>query len=254
MDIGQIPDLTGVNQANIPPPPPVNRLCAGQSENYILDMNLAAKLGFSVADTEATAKHQVLVHGTIRYADVRGKNGHVFRYGWALRAVIVATGEGLDADLTLPALAASVQFSRAQASCNLQVHGYNGNYDMPSWNSFDVESYSQYQTQVAALEKQIEEDDQNVSPELLQVSVSNVLPGEAGSVAVVYALSAIAHKRSLESALEEYPGDQATARNIISQVYDARIGTGTRGHPDETAAKAAHNAIYGMTLVKHVWA
>lgn len=251
LDIDQIPDLTSIKPSQIPSPPA--KLAKGESEEYVLDMSLAAKLGFSMGDVGATARHQVLVHGTIRYADVFDDDGHMFRFGWALRAVIVATSEDLDAALTLPVLAAKVQMGRAEASGRLHVLGYTGNYETPTWASFDVKSYNTYQTQVDALEKQIATDPANISPQLLQVSVTNIVPGEAASVAVVYALSAITHKHSLQSALSEYPSEEDLARDIITQIYRARVGAEMRTRPDDAAAKAAHDALYGMSLGRHFW-
>ena len=101
----------------------------------------------------------VMLHGVTRHADVVD-NGHTDRYGAAIRVLLEIYSEELDGDLTLPVAAAKAQLGAVSASAQLLVHGYVGDLaqELPSWQSFDVNSYADYLKAVSAVQRQVLQD------------------------------------------------------------------------------------------------
>ena len=100
---------------------------------------------------------------------------HSYRFGVALRALVVVSDIKVSGALTLPVVAAKVELEGARASAQLMVRGYVGSdlaALLPTWQSFGVDSYAQYMGAVSSLQKAIMSDAANIQPELLATTVS----------------------------------------------------------------------------------
>jgi hypothetical protein len=64
--------------------------------------------------------------GTSRWKDIVS-GAHTYRFGVALRAIVVISDIKGDGTLTLPVVAAQVELEGARASAQLLVRGYKGN-------------------------------------------------------------------------------------------------------------------------------
>ena len=79
----------------------------------MLDAGVAASLGFPVGSLTASSKHQSLLFGVSRWVDLDTADGHVYRFGVALRALVTVTQVQGDGALTLPVVAAKGKLERA---------------------------------------------------------------------------------------------------------------------------------------------
>jgi hypothetical protein len=260
MGTQQLADAQGVKLVTPPKPEDLDNL---EQEIYQLEVNAAVSLGFPVATLSTDLKHAVLVLGVTRYKDVIGTDGHVYRFGVALRAVITVTSTEINFQLTLPTVAAKVQLGDTWASARLMVQGYRGllGSALPSWQDFDVESYGQYIQKVSELQTKVLDETTNIVPELLGTSAvapaagppgSASLAGQAASPAaslgMVYALRQIAHGRSLGQALDEFKSDDREARAAVEATYADRVGGDAGTQPQQEVKQKADADLLGYVL------
>lgn len=151
-----------------PTPPQATELSHWEQESYQLNVRLAAALGFPVGGIEAEGAATVLLFGTSRYRDVSFK-GHSYRYGVAIRALLQIQAFKGDLKLSLPAVAAQVELGLVEASSQLLISGYRGNLSasLPHWQSFDVDSYSDFVTSVNSIQAKVFSNPDDVEPVLL---------------------------------------------------------------------------------------
>jgi hypothetical protein len=137
-------------------------------EQYNLEESAALGLGYSVANLSAQSSHDVLIFQAARYKDINIQ-GQTYRFGVAIEATIVVATAKFQGALTLPVVAANVQLGMAAASSTLAVRGYlpKTPLELPTWGSFDVGSYADFQATVSKLQDSVLFDNANVSPVLL---------------------------------------------------------------------------------------
>src|SRR5438128_3466124 len=149
----------GTGQPAQPPvPPAVDQLANWAVEQYSLDVNAAADLGFPVGSLNVAYKQQVLLFGSSRSADVHGDDGNVYRFGVAIRALIEVSSLQVDGAITIPLVAAKVELGEARASAQLMVRGYRGpglGKLLPQWQTFGVDSYAAYMKAVSDIQSTI---------------------------------------------------------------------------------------------------
>ena len=154
-----------------------------QQESYQLEASFAAKLGFPVATMSTDDKLKVMLYGLTRYRDVVHEK-HTYRYGVAIRVLLEIYDDQLDADLTLPVVAAKAQLGVVSASAQLLLYGYTGDLSetLPNWQSFDVKSYADYLKSVSALQVKVFGDPSNMRPVLLSSSLASKLKPAKGTM------------------------------------------------------------------------
>jgi hypothetical protein len=76
-------------------------------EAYSLDLSAAASLGFPVGSLTAGVQHRALMFGSSGWTDVVSGD-RTYRFGVALRALVVVTDIKVSGDLMLPIVAAKV--------------------------------------------------------------------------------------------------------------------------------------------------
>lgn len=169
-----------VNGTALKPPEP-NELSSLQQESYQLQAGFAAQLGFPVASLSTDDKLSIMIFGVTRYSDVVDQK-HTFRYGVAIRVLLEIYSEQLDGDLTLPMIAAKAQIGAVSASAQLLLYGYTGDVadTLPSWQSFDVDSYADYLRSISALQKQVLRDTDHIKPVLLSSTLAAELHPSGG--------------------------------------------------------------------------
>lgn len=170
MSIEDVHAAAGLDpSANEPAVPTADQLDNWSQEAYSLSVNAAANLGFPVGNITASYQRDALMFGSSRWIDV-ASGEHTYRFGVALRAIVVISDIKGGGALTLPVVAAKVELEGARASAQLLVRGYKGSAlgeMLPAWQTFGVDSYGQYMLAISALQKQIMEDAGNIQPELL---------------------------------------------------------------------------------------
>jgi hypothetical protein len=143
------------------------------------------------ADLASAGWHDALMFGAARWKDVVSGE-HSYRFGVALRALVVVSDIKVSGALTLPVVAAKVELEGARASAQLMVRGYVGSdlaALLPTWQSFGVDSYAQYMGAVSSLQKAIMSDAANIQPELLATTVfSQKAADPSEAVGSVYGL------------------------------------------------------------------
>jgi hypothetical protein len=177
----------GEATVTLPEPPAASTLANWQQESYSLDLSAAASLGFPVGAVTGSYTRHVMLFGASRWADITA-NGHTYRFGVALRALVIASDIKGSANLTLPAIAAKVEIEGATATAQMLVRGYTGDLGshLPQWESFGVDSYAAYMKSISDIQQTIMSDTANIAPELIATTVvSPPTPSAADAVGVV---------------------------------------------------------------------
>jgi hypothetical protein len=157
----------------LPDPPTADQLDNWAQEAYSLDVSAAASFGFPVDNLSASQRQQALMFGVSRWRDVTA-GGDTYRFGVALRVLIVVSDIKGGDSLTLPVVAARVEIEGARATAHMLVRGYHGSQlagALPSWQSFGVDSYAEYMKAVSNIQGMILEDESGIEPELLATTV-----------------------------------------------------------------------------------
>jgi hypothetical protein len=269
---GQMPDLMPVNigEATVvsrassiagldpkaPPRPEVSQLASWSQENFQLDTKAAAHLGFPVAHLGAEMQRTLLIFGSSRWADTDSGDGHVYRFGVALRVLVQVTSATVKGDLTLPSIAADVQLGNAQASAQLLVRGYNSSTLgklLPPWQSFNVDSYATYMAAISAIQGEVMAHDENIVPQLLATTIAAPsLPSSAQSVGTVTALRGIAEGRTLHSLFEEEAEAPDEVKDAIVQKY-TELGLGSDDDPTSDMQKQSTMQLGILAPIHHWW-
>jgi hypothetical protein len=235
----------------MPVVPSADELDNWTQENYSLSVSAAANLGFPVGNVEGSVQHDALMFGAARWKDVVSGE-HSYRFGVALRALVVVSDIKVSGALTLPVVAAKVELEGARASAQLMVRGYVGNdlgALLPTWQSFGVDSYAQYMGAVSSLQKAIMSDAANIQPELLATTVfshKTADPGEA--VGSVYGLHAIADGATLAHALDKLDVDDPDISQAVKAVYQSAIGEDDQRVPSQVQRQNARDQLHGFHL------
>lgn len=237
-------------RAHLPAVPTADQLDNWSQEAYSLSVSAAANLGFPVGNITASFQRDSLMFGSLRWVDVTAGE-HTYRFGVALRAIVVISDIKGDGALTLPVVAAKVELEGARASAQLLVRGYKNSTlggMLPAWQSFGVDSYGQYMTAISDLQKQIMGDPGNIQPELLAttVTVSPRTASPAEAVGTVYALHAIAEGATLAHALDKLPVDDDGITRAVKAQYRGPIGEDDRAVPDPGQRQDARNQLHGF--------
>lgn len=139
-------------------------------EQYNLNDSLALSLGYSMFSLSDNANHVLLVFQAARFTDIAFQE-ETYRFGVAIEATITVTTNDFKGGLTLPVVAANVQLNFASASSDLGVRGYRPQASsppmLPTWGSFDVGSYTDFQGTISKMQQDILFDDKNIVPVLL---------------------------------------------------------------------------------------
>jgi hypothetical protein len=247
--------VTGVS-ATLPAVPAVADLASWSQENYQLSVKAAAHLGFPIATSSDDVRRDLLIFGTSRWTDVDSGDGHVYRFGISLRVLVQVQSVEAELDLTLPAVAASVQLGRAQASAQLIVRGYNSSTLgklLPPWQSFTVDSYSQYMAAISAIQQEIMNNDGSIVPQLLATTVAApTLPSSAQSVGTVLALRGISDGHRLAALLGSELAEPAEVQDSITQTY-SDFGLGPGDDPGTQAQEKARRDLGPLAQARHWW-
>jgi hypothetical protein len=237
--------------ASGPAVPTTDQLDNWSQEAYSLSVNAAANLGFPVGNITASYQRDALMFGSSRWLDVVDGE-HTYRFGVALRAIVVISDIKGSGALTLPVVAAKVELENARASAQLLVRGYKGSSLgglLPSWQTFGVDSYGQYMLAITALQKQIMEDAGNIQPELLAttaVSPKAASPEEA--VGTMYALHALAEGATLAHALDKLHVDDDAIALAVKAHYQSTIGDDERAVPTPQQRQEAQEQLHGFHI------
>jgi hypothetical protein len=235
----------------MPAAPDAGDLDNWTQEAYSLSVSAAGDLGFPVGNLSATFQRTSLMFGASRWKDVVSGE-HTYRFGVALRALVVVSDIKGSGALTLPVVAAKVEIEGARASAQLLVRGYKGSTLgglLPAWQSFGVDSYAQYMSAISAMQKAIMEDAANIEPELLATTVlSPKVPAPGEALGAVYALHAIAEGASLAHALDRLGTDDTDILESVKALYRGKIGEDDRAVPDAELRQDAQAQLHGFHL------
>jgi len=89
----------------VPVVPSADELDNWAQENYSLSVSAAANLGFPVGNVSGSVQHDALMFGAARWRDVVSGE-HAYRFGVALRALVVVSEIKVSGAPTLPVVAA----------------------------------------------------------------------------------------------------------------------------------------------------
>jgi hypothetical protein len=90
-----------------PAAPDAGELDNWAQESYSLSVSAAASLGFPLGNISAGLQRDALMFGTSRWIDI-ASGEHTYRFGVALRAIVVVSDIKASGALTLPVVAAKV--------------------------------------------------------------------------------------------------------------------------------------------------
>lgn len=255
MSVEGVHALAGLSTDDqMPATPSADELGDWSQESYNVDVSVAADLGFPIGSAAASVQHDALMFGVSRWKDVVSDK-HTYRFGVALRALVVVFDIKASGGLTLPVVAAKVELEGARASAQLMVRGYLGS-DLggllPTWQSFGVDSYAQYMAAVSNMQKAILSDAANIQPELLATTVfSRTAPDPAEAVGSVYGLHAIADGATLAHALDKLGVDDPTIAQAVKALYQSTIGEDDRRAPSPEQRQNARDQLHGFHLSRN---
>jgi hypothetical protein len=179
------------------------------SETHQYEASLAAKAGFTIGSVAVTANYRLLVMEVARAAThVVGEVTE--RWGCGYRLVIEISDISGMASFTLPAIAASVEVSKKEASVRLQVNGYKGDElwdELPVPKPFSVDSYKEYMAAASKVQHLFAANPANATPVRLAVGATQSVA--AGGVTQVEATQSVAITLLLNFAAQGVPQDQA---------------------------------------------
>jgi len=251
LSVADVHAAAGINPRTQVAAPTADDLDNWSQEAYSLSVGAAASLGFPVGNISGTFNRQTLVFGSSRWKDVADGN-HTYRFGIALRTVVVVSNIQGGGALTLPVVAAKVELEDARASAQLLVRGYKGNALgglLPAWQSFGVDSYAQYMNSISEIQKAIMADAANILPELLATTaVSSTVPSGEEAVGSVYALHAISEGATLAHAIDKLGVDDADILKAIRAHYQSAIGEGDNAAPDAQQRQDALHQLHGFHI------
>jgi hypothetical protein len=240
--------------AEAPAVPGADELANWAQAAYSLSVSAAADLGFPVGNISATFQRDALMFGSSRWKDVVGGE-HTYRFGVALRAIVVVSDIKGSGALTLPVVAAKVELEGARASAQLLVRGYKGSTlgeQLPAWQSFGVDSYGQYMAAVTGMQKAIMDDAADIQPELLATTVlSPKVPEPGVAVGTVYALHAIAEGATLAHAVDKLGTDDSGILAAVKALYRSVIGEDDRAVPDPQQRQDAQDQLHGFHISRN---
>ena len=123
MSVAAVHAAAGLSSdVEMPEVPEADDLDNWAQEAYSLGVSAAASAGFPVGSMTAGVQRQALMFGSSRWRDVVSGD-RTYRFGVALRALVVVTDIKGSGDLTLPIVAAKVEIEGAHASAQLLVTG-----------------------------------------------------------------------------------------------------------------------------------
>jgi hypothetical protein len=252
MSVEDVHAAAGLDPAtDVPAVPTADQLDNWSQEAYSLSVNAAANLGFPVGNITASYQRDALMFGSSRWIDV-ASGEHTYRFGVALRAIVVISDIKGGGALTLPVVAAKVELEGARASAQLLVRGYKGSTlgeMLPAWQTFGVDSYGQYMLAISALQKQIMADAGNIQPELLATTaVSPRAASPAEAVGTMYALHAIAEGATLAHALDKLNVDDDGIAQAVKALYQSTIGEDERAAPNPQQRQEAQDQLHGFHI------
>lgn len=163
--------MVAISNPTVASDPPVTRAdCKSwTSAIYQYERSAALAAGFTVGSIKVKGEYRLLVMDVARTAKhINGDNVEVWGYGYRL-LVEVNQVEAV-AQLTLPAIAASVELGTAEAAVRLDINGYQGDkmWDLlPQPQPLDVESYREYLQAASRVQKLFASDVDNAVPVML---------------------------------------------------------------------------------------
>ena len=211
-----------------PPPPRAEDLDVWNKRLWDFDGQVAGALGFAISTIRFSGRQRVLISEFSRSKEV-GPPGKSVRYGVAVRLLVQVTQTELNANLSLPIVAAQAQMGLTSASSSLSVHGYVGNLSgkiLPD-QDFNVESYVALMHSVAELQDIVTNNVQHIRPVLLEVPdvVVDLLQERQKAIGVVWALSNIADGRSYAQAMNKFALPPDAVISAIQNTYRDLLGT-----------------------------
>jgi hypothetical protein len=233
--------------------PLAGELNSWAQEAYSLDVSDATSWGFPVGNLSESYQRQALMFGVSRWKDVT-VDRHSYRFGVALRAIIVVSQIKGDGGLTLPVIAAKVEIEGARATAQMLVRGYKGGDladCLPAWQSFGVDSYGEYMKAVSDIQQLILKTESCIDPELLATSVLSTntkVPSDTAAAGMVYALHAIANGKPQARAIEQLPSHESGVVDMARRVYRATMGEDEWTVPNEQQRETAEKQLHGLHL------
>jgi hypothetical protein len=200
------------------------------------DATFAGSLAQGLFSANASGRRIVVVEDFYRGKHCLGPSDQRILYGSAVRLRVGVSNFTGDIKLTLPFIAASAEVGSARAQYHLSVRGYKGTAIaelIPEPGDFDVQSYVGLIEKIAAIQKLITQDIDNVVPVRLGIEApDNPQAVLRSSVGTVWALGQIADGRGLAEALRAFDWSSEASSAITSTYTSLQVGADERPHGD----------------------
>jgi hypothetical protein len=220
----RVPETGTVEAQNVPE---AGELTDWVWDQYRLESGLSGKLGFGVASIEASRNTRTLIAEFSRSKTIAADATNAC-FGVAARLIVNVSGLDVNANLTLPFVAAEAQFNHVEAFANLRVSGYVGpdlGKMFPEFSTFDVESYVKLMQSLNEMREVIGTNEQYIRPTRLwawaeEVSADATDHRLTQAVGTLWALTQVEKGHPRERALASYRDrDDKVAQAAIEQVY-----------------------------------
>jgi hypothetical protein len=196
--------------------------------DYSLSWESAVKLGIITGGLEGAGNKKIFIHDFMFYKSDFDQADNRIVWGAGIRLIIRARELNASAKFTsLPAIAASAEFSYSEASYNIQTVGLSGpkiGIAAPKVGSYNIESYVNLMNAVNDIQRAALDLTTVVKPQLIQL---NVQDGSyyIENIARTLALFRIASGTSCEDTKSTLSTNhESRAYDVITQVYNDMAG------------------------------
>ena len=219
-----------------------------RSNGQWLSRKIAAELGFAVGTGHTSYSLNTYVQQLAAWVDVPDATGTTqVRYGITVRYIVTAEAIKAGAKVnSIGGIAASASFETLRASAEFSTIGIPASWlidQVPTGGAFDLNKYVEFEGASRGALKVLKAKENDVlKPQILEVRGT---VNDAGSMdyedalAVSWALSCIARRLKLGSALGDYEKASDTFRASVETMYARIAGVSS---VDETPSKAAGHA------------
>jgi len=219
-----------------PPPTDLSGLTDGFTVfNYSMTTSAAAKLNIPFTNLAGTGDKRVFVHDFMFYKKDEDSCGNPQTWGAGVRVIITARSVSASANLiSLPAVAASAQFSFAETQYTFATIGMSGPKIAavaPNAGSYDIEKHVELMKAMDNIRDLATDPTTVITPRLVSVDVRED-DVYIDQLARVMALRAFANNRSCQNAKGSLANNHsATADAAVEAVYKELMNKCTGDKP-----------------------
>lgn len=225
----------------------------------LLSSSAAIKLGIPVANVSSTGNQMVLVQDYSRTKECLASDNQTrLLYGQTIRTVITIANFDAQANLTLPAIAASATIGGKSNSLQIQIFGFS-NPQIPvivagiSGKELNVETYGEFAKVHSDLIKLTADAATTPSMSRLGIVTTEEPDNLKSNVVSAFALQQIKDGKSCNDAKAKYKQPSDPSVNAIDQTYGFVMSACSSAAPNAQQKAKASDYLQGLQIKYSSW-